>query len=93
MKDDEKSKTQLIIELEECRTRISKLEATTNPLHDVDLDASKSQYFSLIENSPDIIYTLDPDGHFTYVGGACEALLGFKPKEIDRETFPICDTG
>jgi PAS domain S-box-containing protein len=34
------------------------------------------------ENSPDIIYFLDPEGRFTFVGGALKSLLGYSPQEL-----------
>jgi PAS domain S-box-containing protein len=40
-----------------------------------------------VENSPDIIYILDPQGRFTFVGGAVESLLGFKPEELQGKHF------
>ncbi|MDY6837109.1 MAG: PAS domain S-box protein [Thermodesulfobacteriota bacterium] len=51
------------------------------------LEAAKKQYTALVENSPDIIYILDPQGHFTFVGGAVERLLGFTPEELRGEHF------
>ncbi|MDY6951913.1 MAG: response regulator [Thermodesulfobacteriota bacterium] len=46
------------------------------------LRESERKYSALIESSPDIVYTLDPDGRFTFVGGAVEELLGFRPGEL-----------
>jgi PAS domain S-box-containing protein len=51
-------------------------------------DKTKARlYRHLVESSPDIIYTLDPDGCFTFVGGASEELLGFKAEELLRQHF------
>jgi PAS domain S-box-containing protein len=47
-----------------------------------ELRKSEKRYSTLIRNSPDIIYTLDPDGKFTFVGGAVEELLGFASREL-----------
>ena len=47
-----------------------------------DLKESEKKYSTLIQNSPDIIYTLNPEGKFTFVGGALEELLGFIPEEL-----------
>ena len=38
---------------------------------------SEEKYRYLVENSPDIIYTLDADGNFTFLSEALEHLLGF----------------
>ena len=41
------------------------------------LTVSEEKYHYLVENSPDIIYTLDADGNFTFLSEALEPLLGF----------------
>jgi len=46
------------------------------------LRASKKQYSTLVENSPDIIYMLDEQGNFRFVGGAVEALIQFRANEL-----------
>ena len=51
------------------------------------LRESEKKYSTLIQNSPDIIYTLDPEGEFTFVGGAVESLLGFSPQELLGKHF------
>lgn len=38
---------------------------------------SEEKYRYLVQNSPDIIYTLDADGNFTFLSEALEHLLGF----------------
>ena len=40
------------------------------------LARSEEQHKYLVQNSPDIIYTLDPEGRFTFVSDAAETLLG-----------------
>ena len=42
----------------------------------VELEISKERYRYLVQNSPDIIYTLDAQGNFTFVSDAVERLLG-----------------
>ena len=46
------------------------------------LEVTEERYRYLVENSPDIIYTLDADGNFTFISDAVERLLGFKPEEL-----------
>jgi PAS domain S-box-containing protein len=46
------------------------------------LKQSEKRYSALIKNSPDIIYILDGNGRFVFVGGALEPLLGYKPSEL-----------
>jgi PAS domain S-box-containing protein len=43
---------------------------------------SGPDYRELIEHVGDMIYTLDLDGHFTYVNSAGLSLLGYRAKEI-----------
>jgi two-component system, cell cycle sensor histidine kinase and response regulator CckA len=51
------------------------------------LELSEKRYRYLIHNSPDIIYTLDDKGHFSFVSDAVERLLGFKPSELIGKSF------
>lgn len=51
------------------------------------LAESEAKYRSLIENSHDIIYTLDRDGVFTFVSPAWTALLGHAESEAIGTSF------
>ena len=51
------------------------------------LKASEKKYMDLVENSPDIIYSLDPEGRFTFVGGALGSLLGYSPGDLLGKHF------
>jgi len=46
------------------------------------LERSERMYRSLVDSSPDIIYTLDADGHFTFINSRVYALLGYHPSEL-----------
>jgi two-component system cell cycle sensor histidine kinase/response regulator CckA len=46
------------------------------------LALSEKRYECLVNNSPDIIYTLGLDGSFTYVNPAWERILGHKTEEV-----------
>jgi PAS domain S-box-containing protein len=46
------------------------------------LARSEEQYRYLVQNSPDIIYTLDANGNFTFLSDALEHLLGFTVKDL-----------
>jgi PAS domain S-box-containing protein len=46
------------------------------------LSLSESRYRNLVENSPDIIYTLDDQGCFTFVSNAVERLLDFSSEAL-----------
>ena len=51
------------------------------------LKESEKRYSALVESSPDIIYTLDPEGKFSFIGGAMEKLLGFSSEELVGKHF------
>ncbi len=46
------------------------------------LQISEEKYRSLAESAPDIIYTLDLDGVFTYVNPKWKSILGHEPSEV-----------
>ena len=46
------------------------------------LSLSEEKYRYLVQNSPDIIYTLDADGNFTFLSEASESLLGFRVEDL-----------
>lgn len=46
------------------------------------LEQSQRRYKYLVENSPDIIYTLDDQGRFSFVNDAFERLLGVKREQV-----------
>jgi PAS domain S-box-containing protein len=49
---------------------------------DKKLNLSENKYRYLVENIPDIIYTLDVDGNFTFLSEAVESLLGSKVEDL-----------
>ncbi len=51
------------------------------------LKESEVRFRSLSENAPDIIYTLEHSGVFTYINPAWERLLGHKPEEVLGKFF------
>jgi PAS domain S-box-containing protein/putative nucleotidyltransferase with HDIG domain len=48
---------------------------------------SEAAFRALGENSPDIIYTLDGQGKFTYINPAWETLLGYTKKDVLGKYF------
>ena len=51
------------------------------------LALSEKRYECLVNNSPDIIYTLGLDGSFTYVNPAWENVLGYATEEVIGKSF------
>ena len=49
---------------------------------DQELKLSEAMYRSLVENIPDIIYTLGTDGKFTFLSESVKQLLGYAPEEL-----------
>ena len=46
------------------------------------LECSEKLYRYLVDSSPDIIYTLDPEGRFTFVNHRVEKLLGYSQEAL-----------
>lgn len=46
------------------------------------LRQSEQRYRSLVESAPQLIYTLDLNGAFTFVGPRLEPLTGYQPSEV-----------
>jgi two-component system, cell cycle sensor histidine kinase and response regulator CckA len=46
------------------------------------LKQGRIKYKYMVENSPDLIYQLDPEANFSFVNEAVTRLLGFEPQEL-----------
>lgn len=46
------------------------------------LELTEQRYRFLVNASPDIIYTLDHEGKFTFINGASESLLGYTSQQL-----------
>jgi PAS domain S-box-containing protein len=53
------------------------------------LHGSERRYRHLVDNSPDLVWSVDADGTFTYLGDALERMTGFRPDEIMGKNFQI----
>jgi PAS domain S-box-containing protein len=51
------------------------------------LEASERQYEYMVNNSPDLIFTLDEEGCFTFVNRQFEQVLGFSRQELIGTAF------
>jgi len=53
------------------------------------LESSERKYRYLVDSSPDIIYTLDHEGRFTFVNDRVQQLLGFSREELIGEHYSV----
>ena len=51
-------------------------------LAEAQLRSSEERFRNLSHNSPDVIYTLDLDGSFSYVNPAWQKIMGHRPEEV-----------
>jgi diguanylate cyclase (GGDEF)-like protein/PAS domain S-box-containing protein len=53
------------------------------------LERSERLYRHLVNSSPDVIYTLDPEGRFTFVNDRFESLLGVRREALIGQHFSV----
>ncbi len=53
------------------------------------LESSERKYRYLVDSSPDIIYTLDHEGRFTFVNDRVQQLLGFSRRELIGQHYSV----
>jgi diguanylate cyclase (GGDEF)-like protein/PAS domain S-box-containing protein len=53
------------------------------------LECSEKLYRYLVDSSPDIIYTLNPEGRFTFVNDRVQQLLGFRRDELIDKHYSV----
>ena len=84
MRDEDKTKEQLIDDLAEMRRRNAELEAARAELKRMyeALEESEERYRDLLENSNDLVQSVAPDGHFLYVNRAWRDILGYSIEEV-----------
>ncbi len=88
MRDERKTKAQIIEELEGLRRRCSESERSIAGFRQVakGLEEVVEMYRSLVENTSDWIWEVDRDGIYTYVNPKATELLGYEPEEIIGRT-------
>ena len=93
MKDEDKTKKQLISELQEVRKRLSRCESAetqsagsgNGKIEEV-LRRSEERFRTLTESTSDWIWETDKDGRYTYASPKIEELLGYAPEEVIGKT-------
>jgi len=84
MKDEVKTKEQLVKELLELRQHISKIQASEINRKDMEnpLQTSEERFRQIAESSGEFIWEVDVNGLYTYANPVIEEILGHKPDEI-----------
>ena len=52
-----------------------------------ELQESQQRYRFLVENSPDVVFSTDAQGRFTFMSDAMERISGWKPEEVLHDHF------
>jgi PAS domain S-box-containing protein len=92
MKDDYKTKKQLISELQELRQSLSRCGSSTYSAKggvgkiEEALRRSEERFRTLTESTSDWIWETDRDGHYTYASPKIKELLGYAPEEVIGKT-------
>lgn len=61
----------------------------SNALMTARLEQSERLHRFLVENSPDLIYTLDREGRFIFINGRVESLLGYSREELIGSYYTV----
>jgi PAS domain S-box-containing protein len=81
MKDEDKTKGQLIQELEKSRQQVSELESSESE-HTRQLAKSESLYRQLVENPLVGVWQADTQGHFVFINNRLAEMSGYSQKEV-----------
>ncbi len=52
-----------------------------------ELRASEARYRFLVENAPDVVFSIDAETRFTFISDTIERMTGFRPDELVGESF------
>ena len=67
--------------------------ALTNARLYAEVEESERRYRHLVDNSPDIVWSVDADGRFTFFSDSLEARTGWKPEQLLGQPFAVMAAG
>lgn len=67
--------------------------ALTNARLYLEVEDSERRYRHLVDNSPDIVWSVDADGRFTFFSDALESRTGWKPEQLIGQPFSVLAGG
>jgi len=88
MKNTDKTKEQLIVEIQELRQRIAELELLQEQRKQVEKALRESEeLFRLVADfTYDCEYWISPDGKYLYVSPACQRITGYSVNEFHKDS-------
>ncbi len=91
IKDEKRTKAQLLEELHALRKQLSELNRLKEKQQGLikSLKENEKKYRNLIDRTPDLIFTVDRDGLFTYVNPRLEDTLGYSFAELKGRPFSL----
>ena len=89
MKNNTKTKEQLLVELSKLNNKITELQKSETEKKHAEEELRKSREYiqSILENSLDLIFTVKPDGSFNYFNKNLEPITGYSAKDISGKPF------
>ena len=61
----------------------------TNARLYAEVEESERRYRHLVDNSPDIVWSVDAEGRFTFFSDSLESRTGWKPEELLGKPFTV----
>ncbi|NIP28341.1 MAG: PAS domain S-box protein [Phycisphaerae bacterium] len=77
MRDHQKTKAELLKEVESLRRRVAKLRQTEKVLY-----KNEEKFHSLVNNIPDVLWTTDSNGNTAFISPNVKKIYGYKPEDI-----------